>query len=277
MTLAWNRLDAEIDCATGSYKIGHAVSDTLSDNGVRDARKCQRPAGNGQNGSHVRTEAPDGECAVPSLTRVPRTSRKGTDDRRAEFEQRVLHAVEDLLADGTPFTEIAVQKIAAASGSARSTFYRYFPDKSSLLIRMAELATADLFAAAEEWWSSSHDDAQAGTVRAMRAMITGFRQHRYLLLALNELAAYDREVKRYWLTRVALFMDMVRTRLETDRAAGKVNPAVDPEATAIVLTSMVERAITVTFGAATGVEDDAMAEALGRAIWLTVYGDAPRD
>ncbi|MGK8465060.1 hypothetical protein [Nocardia cyriacigeorgica] len=56
---------------------------------------------------------------MPSLTRVPRGGRKPSDDRRAEFERRVLAAVEELLADGTPYTELAVQKIAAASQSAR--------------------------------------------------------------------------------------------------------------------------------------------------------------
>lgn len=211
---------------------------------------------------------------MPSLTRVPKSGRKATDDRRAEFERRVLLALEELLADGTPFTEIAVQKIAAASNSARSTFYRYFPDKSQLLIRMADLATADLFGTAEQWWSAEHTDRQAGVVAAMHAMIAGFRRHRYLLLALSEVAAYDRDVGTYWRARVATFAEMVRARLDADRAAGRVRPDLDPPATALVLTSMVERTITVQFSAPTGLHDEQLAEALGQAIWLIVYGDA---
>ncbi|MGW5573662.1 TetR/AcrR family transcriptional regulator [Nocardia thailandica] len=214
---------------------------------------------------------------MPSLTRVPRSARKPPEDRRAEFERRVLAALEDLLADGTPFTEIAVQRIAAASGAARSTFYRYFPDKSSLLIRMADLATTDLFAAAEHWWGASHTDRQAGVTQAMRAMIGGFRRHRYLLLALSEVAAYDREVGSYWHTRVTVFAELIRARLTADQAAGRVAPALDPRATALVLTSMVERTIAVSFSADTGVTDEELAASLGRAIWLVVYGDAPHD
>lgn len=214
---------------------------------------------------------------MPSLTRVPRTPRKPGDDRRADFEQRVLRAVEELLADGTPYTEIAVQKIAAASGAARSTFYRYFPDKSRLLIRMAELATADLFAAAERWWTAEHAG-RDGVVRAIAAMIASFREHRYLLLALSEVSAYDKDVGAYWRERLAVFADLVRRRLEADRERGEIGSAVDPVATAIVLTAMVERSITVVFadvdaGAAVG--DENLAAALGRAIWLVVYGDAP--
>ncbi|WP_336082636.1 TetR/AcrR family transcriptional regulator [Nocardia sp. SSK8] len=211
---------------------------------------------------------------MPSLTRVPRSARKPSGDRRVEFERRVLRAVEDLLADGTPFTELAVQKIAAASGAARSTFYRYFPDKSSLLIRMAELATADLFAAAELWWRAEHTEEQAGVAAAMRAMIGGFRAHRYLLLALSEVAGYDRAVAEYWRTRVATFAALVRARLDAERAAGRVAAGLDSAATALVLTSMVERTIATAFSADTGIADEALAEALGRAIWLVVYGDA---
>ncbi|MEU1981604.1 TetR/AcrR family transcriptional regulator [Nocardia sp. NPDC019395] len=214
---------------------------------------------------------------MPSLTRAPRSARKPDDDRRAEFEQRVLRAVEDLLADGTPFTEIAVQKIAATAQVARSTFYRYFPDKSRLLIRMAELATSDLFAAAERWWAAEHTDREAGVRRAMSAMIEGFRRHRYLLLALTELSAYDRDVGRYWRGRVAAFVELMRVRLEADRAAGRVAPEVDPAATALVLAAMVERSISTAFAVQTGITDAELATALGRSIWLIVYGDVPSD
>ncbi|MEU1953047.1 TetR/AcrR family transcriptional regulator [Nocardia rhamnosiphila] len=212
---------------------------------------------------------------MPSLTRTPRSARKPDEDRRAEFEQRVLRAVEDLLADGTPFTEIAVQKIAATAQMARSTFYRYFPDKSQLLIRTADLATADLFEAAERWWGAEHTDREAGVRRAMSAMIAGFRRHRYLLLALSEVAAYDRDVGAYWRARVATFVDLVRVRLEADRAAGRVAPELEPAATALVLAAMVERSITTAFAVRTGIGDAELAAALGRSIWLVVYGDAP--
>ncbi|MEV0247672.1 TetR/AcrR family transcriptional regulator [Nocardia sp. NPDC050712] len=212
---------------------------------------------------------------MPSLTRPVRAARPPDDDRRADLERRVLGALEQLLAEGLPFTEIAVQRIAATARIARSTFYRYFPDKSRLLIRMAELATTELFGAAELWWRADHADEQAGVVAAMHAMIAGFREHRYLLLALSEVSAYDRDVGAYWRARVAMFIDLVRERLEADQRRGKVGAGLDPAATALVLTSMVERTIAVHFSTGAAVADAVLAEALGRSIWLTIYGDAP--
>ncbi|MGW0247542.1 TetR/AcrR family transcriptional regulator [Nocardia goodfellowii] len=212
---------------------------------------------------------------MPSLTRAARPARPPDDERRADLERRVLRALEQLLAEGIPFTEIAVQRIAATARIARSTFYRYFPDKSQLLIRMAELATADLFGAAELWWRADHTDEQDGVVGAVGAMIAGFRAHRYLLLALSEVSAYDRDVGAYWRGRVSVFSGLVRERLEADKRSGQVSERLDAAATALVLTSMVERTIAVNFAAEAAVTDEALAAALGRAIWLTVYGDAP--
>ncbi|GAA5062838.1 TetR/AcrR family transcriptional regulator [Nocardia callitridis] len=210
---------------------------------------------------------------MASLTRVARTRKPNLDDRRDEFERTVLSALEQLLSDGTPFTELAVQRIAKASGVARSTFYRYFPDKSQLLIRMADLATEDLFGTAERWWLADHTDARDSVITAMRDMLDGFRNHRVVLLALYEVSAYDRDVGRYWSARVRAFTGVVRTRLHEEQRAGQVSAEVDVDATAIVLTSMVERVITVACAHASTAGDEQIAQALGRAIWLILYGD----
>jgi AcrR family transcriptional regulator len=212
---------------------------------------------------------------MPSLTRVTTNRRSQSDQRRREFEAEVLHALERLMADGTPYTELAVQRIAAAADVARSTFYRHFPDKSQLLIRMADLASHDLFGAAENWWHADHIDV-GHTIAGMRRMIAGFREHRLVLLALTEVAAYDRDVRRYWGARVQSFQDVICERLRTEQRRGRVDRDCDVVATAIVLTSMVERSIAAALGDEPAIDDDQLARALGRAIWLVVYGDPDR-
>lgn len=213
---------------------------------------------------------------MPSLTRSAK-DRGRRDELRDAVEQRVLTAVERLLSEGTPFTEIPVQRIASEADIARSTFYRYFPDKSRLLIRMAELATADQFRTAEQWWARDHPEGMAGVVAAMRDMIVESRKHHLLLRALVEVAAYDVEVGEYWRGRVTLFTQVVRERLDRDRRAGRVAAELDVDATAVVLACMVERSINFVFTAKTPLGDEELAGALGRAIWLTLYGIAPAD
>ena len=57
--------------------------------------------------------------------------------------------------------------------------------------------------------------------------------------------------------------------------AGTIDANLDVLATAIVLTSMVERSISVGFMSDAPIGDDQLAHALGRAIWLIVYGSGP--
>jgi TetR/AcrR family transcriptional regulator, ethionamide resistance regulator len=209
---------------------------------------------------------------MASLTRVAKSRRPGADERRSEFEVRVLQALEELMCDGTPYTELAVARIASASHVARSTFYRYFPDKSQLLIRMADLATVDLFGAAENFWRAEHSDPRGSAVLAMRQMIACFRRHRLLLLALTEVAAYDPDVGRYWRARVQRFMAVVCERLDAEQRAGSIDTPLDVTATALLLTSMVERTITTAFVDESLVGDEELAQSLGRAICLVVYG-----
>lgn len=184
----------------------------------------------------------------------------------------MLEAVDRLLDAGTTYTELPVARIAAEAQIARSTFYRYFPDKSRLLIRMAQLATDDQFRTAELWWAADHLDGETGVVGAMRLMIAGTRAHHRVLRALTEVAGYDPEVGEYWRGRVRRFTEVVHDRLERERAAGRIRDDVETEATAIALTCMVERTIDFTFAAGNPVGDEQLARALGHAIWQTVYG-----
>ncbi|PPJ19542.1 hypothetical protein C5E45_33650 [Nocardia nova] len=56
------------------------------------------------------------------------------------------------------------------------------------------------------------------------------------------------------------------------RERGRISADLEVDATAIALTCMVERAIDFTFAAGNPVDDEQVAQALGRAIWQTVYG-----
>src|SRR5688500_17281919 len=127
---------------------------------------------------------------MPTVTKPRSTGRR----RREEVSEQVLAAVERLIADGHSYTELPVQRIAEEAGIARSTFYVHFPDKAQLLIRLAEIATRDLFQAAEGWWLGDHRYGPAGVAATMERMVAGFRAHDTVLLALVELAGYEPEV-----------------------------------------------------------------------------------
>ena len=96
--------------------------------------------------------------------------------------------------DGASFTELSVDRLATEAGMSRASFYIYFEDKGHLLRRLAGQVFADLADSADRWWSVAGrhdpDDVRA----AMAGIVASYRRHQPLLVALNEMAAYDAAV-----------------------------------------------------------------------------------
>ena len=49
----------------------------------------------------------------------------------------MLRATEQLLAEGSSYADLNVERIATAAGISRTAFYFYFRDKRDLLMRLA--------------------------------------------------------------------------------------------------------------------------------------------
>ncbi|MFB4309338.1 TetR/AcrR family transcriptional regulator [Actinomadura sp. GTD37] len=201
--------------------------------------------------------------------------RRKVRERREDVRNRVLRAATEMMADGTPYTELPVQRIAERADVARSTFYLHFPDKGRLLIALAEQAVEALFGEAVSWWRADHSGGEEGVAHAMRQMIAAYREHRRVLDALGEVAGYDPDVAAFWRDRMRRFDEVVRDRLDAERRAGTVDPAMHVPPTAQVLIWMVERTIAGHCHHDEGPGDEQIARTLARAIWLTVYGAPP--
>ncbi|MEU8804034.1 TetR/AcrR family transcriptional regulator [Spirillospora sp. NPDC048819] len=208
---------------------------------------------------------------MASTTRPRRKVR----ERREDVRQRVLRTAAEMMADGTPYTELPVQRIAERADVARSTFYLHFPDKSLLLIALAEQAVEALFGEAVIWWRADHSGGVDGVAHAMRQMIAAYREHRRVLDALSEVAGYDPDVAAFWRDRMRRFTEVVQDRLDAERRAGTVDPGMDVPTTALVLIWMVERTIQAHCRHDEGPGDERIARTLARSIWLTVYGAPP--
>jgi TetR/AcrR family transcriptional regulator, ethionamide resistance regulator len=187
--------------------------------------------------------------------------------------ERVLAAVEDLLADGDRFTEIPVLKIAERAGMSRTNFYQYFPNKSQVLIQVADLASEEFFAAPTEWFiaDESLDSGVAGVENVIRAMLTEFRKHWTVMRALGELASYDAEVAEFWFGRIQEFIDAASESVARWRSRGLVDDRVGDESVS-ALTWMVERTVAqhVLNTGIVAAADDRVISALARTIWLTI-------
>ncbi|BBX42736.1 TetR/AcrR family transcriptional regulator [Mycobacterium simiae] len=213
---------------------------------------------------------------MPSVTRKPPPRRENTRQQRREgMERRLLDATERLMRGGASYTELSVDRLATEAGISRASFYIYFEDKGHLLRRLAGQVFADLAESADRWWRVARrrdpDDLRA----AMTALVASYRRHQPVLVALNEMAAYDPVVGATYgnlLTAVAGRMTRV---IEDGQADGSIRPELRAETTASTLTWMVERACQQNLPAAADSYDAELAATLAEIIWATLYLETP--
>ncbi|WP_099024970.1 TetR/AcrR family transcriptional regulator [Mycolicibacterium palauense] len=210
---------------------------------------------------------------MPSVTRRPQANRQ---QRREKVERKLLAATERLMSGGASFTELSVDRLATEAGISRASFYIYFEDKGHLLRRLAGQVFGDLTGAAQLWWSVADghnpDDLHAG----MAGIIAAYRRHQPLLIALNEMAAYDPpvgETYRELLTGIAHRLGEV---IERGQARGLVRAEVVPSVTASTLTWMVERTCQQNLPVQPPDYDATLADTLTEIIWGALYLTPPR-
>lgn len=209
---------------------------------------------------------------VPSVTRRPQAKRQ---ERRAQIERQLLDATERLMADGASFTELSVDRLATEAGISRASFYIYFEDKGHLLRRLADQVFDDLADAAERWWRVAHRRDSADVLAAMTRLVASYRRHQPLLVALNEMAAYDPQVGATYrdiLTAIAARLTAV---VEQGQREGHIRNALPAATTASTLTWMVERTCQQNLPAQPASYDAELVHTLTEIVWSALYLEAP--
>ena len=211
---------------------------------------------------------------MPSVTRKPQASRA---QRREDIERRLLDATERLMADGTSFTELSVDRLATEAGISRASFYIYFEDKGHLLCRLAGQVFGDLASGADRWWGVAwrHDPADARA--AMVAIIASYRQHQPLLIALSEMAGYDPLVAGAYRGLLSNITDQLIPVIEGGQADGTVRTALPAATAASALTWMVERTCQQTLPTRGTDYDSELADVLTQIVWGALYLKDPSE
>jgi TetR/AcrR family transcriptional regulator, ethionamide resistance regulator len=195
-----------------------------------------------------------------------------TANRRAEVEQAILAAAEELLEEGASFAQLKIEEIARRAGIGRTGFYFYFRDKRELLMRLTEDVAEALYEQADRWWHGEGDGAEE-LRDILGPVVRLWLRHAAVLVAVVQTAGYDVEVRDFWRALAARFVDATRDRIEREQAEGRAEP-VRAADTAFALVWMTERACYQHADQGRG-EPDALIEAL-TGIWLrSVYGRLP--
>jgi AcrR family transcriptional regulator len=157
--------------------------------------------------------------------------------KRAQIQADVLAATEELLASGSSYAELNVEKIATAAGISRTAFYFYFRDKRDLLMRLAGDVTELLYAQADIWFSGEGDDPEREIREALTRIAELYREHGVLIRAIVEVSTYEEDIATFWRGLLQQFVDATSRRIEREGTL----PAGTSHATSFALTWMVER------------------------------------
>lgn len=187
--------------------------------------------------------------------------------KRAQVQAAVLRATEELLAGGSSYADLNVERIATAAGISRTAFYFYFRDKRDLLMRLAGDVTELLYAQADIWFSGGGDPEQE-IRHALTRISELYGEHGVLIRAIVEVSTYEEDIATFWRGLLERFVDATARRIEEE--SGRAPDAA--RATAFALTWMVERTFYQQLVQDEPVPTPQMVDAIAGIYRDTVYG-----
>ena len=190
--------------------------------------------------------------------------------KRAAVQAEVLRATEELLAEGTSWADLGVEKIATTAGISRTAFYFYFRDKREVLLRLTEDVVEQLYTEADRWFSGEGEPERE--IREALAKIAAlYDEHSQLLRIIVEVSTYDDEVAQFWRSLIGRFVEPTRARIEAEQAAGRARefPA---EPAAFALVWMAERTLYQLMVQQPGFTREDAVDALTGVMLRSIYG-----
>jgi AcrR family transcriptional regulator len=192
---------------------------------------------------------------------------------RGRVRVRLLQAVRELLEQGEPYGDVTVEDVARRAGVARSSFYVHFSDRRELLFRLVDDAAGPLLDRLEAIRGLTHAP-DGERIRAGMGQALAFaRANAGVFRALNEAAAYDREVAAFRAELHERYAAALEERLVTQRRRGRGGGTAS-RATAVALIAMVAESCFQQVTRDTGVTDAALAAALAEVWERGAYGGA---
>jgi AcrR family transcriptional regulator len=193
--------------------------------------------------------------------------------RRREIADRILPAVEALLAQSPGFANLSVEDLLRASGLARSTFYRYFKDKNEMLLAVSEPVIEEIWELTMRPWELIPDVTLPKLERVLLEITQAYAKHMPLLDALTEISAYDPQARQRFQEAFEHILDGVAAHIRRGQDEGLIRPSLHPAETAGWITWMGERGMSRMAPGADEATLGRLATSIAELIWNGVYDD----
>lgn len=216
---------------------------------------------------------------VPATMATPtRKARVSRATRREEIARRLFASAENLLNEGSSFSEISVEQLITGAELARSTFYFYFEDKGALVMELADQVTREVGEAANAWYQLQPGVTREDLKAALSEVVQEYVRHRHMLATVAEAAAYDPRVRAQYGAVMEQRAGDMAAGFREQQSTGVIPADLDVASVTPWLAWMIERGLYQLAGS----DEDLIAERLDgmtTVVWQTLYaqpGKTPR-
>lgn len=191
---------------------------------------------------------------------------QGKEYGEEEVQALLRDALDVLMADGTPVSDLSVGRLVTQAGMSRSTFYKYFDDKPTMLAALSAAALRRLYAAQREWLSRGREVTVRDVRDSMVQLLDAYRRDRVILRAVAEMSVYEPAIGEAYTRAVGDYARAIERFVRAGQDEGWIAAEVPAEQTADALAWMTERTTSQTGAQDPPEQLDALADALARIV-----------
>ena len=207
---------------------------------------------------------------MPSVTRRARSIVE--DDPSSGMEERLLGALERLLADGASITAVSVDALAREAGIARATFYLHFRDKGDLIARLIARVENEVVGAGGLWFERAEDASWADLRAALQRFLAVYRKHHAILSAAADTASYDADVAALYRRMIDRFVAESRRAIARIDGRGRARPSL-PGMLAETLSWSVNHCYVAHAGKLTDAQQEELVDTLTHVVWCAIFAE----
>jgi AcrR family transcriptional regulator len=181
----------------------------------------------------------------------------------------------EMLDSGESFTQISVERLAAATGMSRTRFYMYFEDLGDLLYSAYARHVADGKQLLAGWWTTD-SFIERHQMRRMLGDVVRYRaKHIQISRAMQACAVNDPNARRSVEALRRQSINELYDAVRAAQASGSVDNSLDAKAISGWLGWMLERGVDQLVHDAPPSQLRRVADSLTTIIWNTLYGVRP--
>lgn len=202
------------------------------------------------------------------MTRPERRRLPTRSARRADALRALADAAAALVAEGSTFADLSVDRLSRRAGMSRASFYLYFEDKAELVRGWHHALDARLDDVLAEWWEATRPGADL-ILRVLTELTSVHRDERFVVHAIQDLGARSPLLRR---TRDDAFQrraTALRRHMVRGQRAGWVDAGLAAATTAPWLMAMVDRVMQQVVP--NEAIDGSLLEAGTEIIWKALY------